>query len=100
MAMNRNGSIAIVDDGVAFLPTALVVDDGDGTVAVHGDQAAVLGTDGDEVDEAYGAGVLGLEVGGVRDARCGASDVEGAHGEFGARLPNALRRDRSEERRG
>src|SRR6185437_12733413 len=40
-----------VDDGVALALAALVIDDCDGPVAVHRDQAAVLGADGDEVDE-------------------------------------------------
>ena len=54
--------LGAVDDGVALLLAALVVDHGDGAVAVHGDQAALLGADGDQVDEADGAGVLGFEV--------------------------------------
>ena len=85
--------LGAVDDGVTLLLAALVVDDGDGAVAVEGDQAAILGADGDEVDEADGAGVLGLEVRGVGDARCGAADVEGTHGELGAGLADGLRRD-------
>ena len=71
-----DAELGAVDDGVALLLTALLIDDGDGAVAVHGDQVAILGADGDEVDEAHGAGVLGLEVRGVVDAawrfrRCG-----------------------------
>jgi hypothetical protein len=85
--------LGAVDDGVALLLAALLVDDGDGAVAVHSDQAAILGADGDEVDEADGAGVLGLKVGGVGDSRCGAADVEGTHGELGAGLADGLRRD-------
>ena len=85
--------LGAVDDGVALLLAALVVDDGDGAVAVHGDQVAVLGADGDQVDEANGAGVLGFEVRGVGDARCGSADVEGTHGELGAGLADGLRRD-------
>ena len=85
--------LGAVDDGVTLLLAALLVDDGDGAVAVHRDQVAVLGADGDEVDEAHGAGVLGFEVRGVRDARCRTADVEGTHGELGAGLADGLRRD-------
>ena len=52
-----------------------------------------LRADGDEVDEAHGAGVLGLEVRGVGDARCRTADVEGTHGELGSGLADGLRRD-------
>src|SRR6185437_14113138 len=51
-----------VDDGVTLFFATLVVDDGDRTVAVHRDQVAGLRADRDQVDEANGAGVLGLEM--------------------------------------
>ena len=85
--------LGAVDDGVALLLAALVIDDGDGAVAVHGDQVARLGADGDEVDEADRTGVLGLEVRGIRDAAGRSADVEGTHGELGAGLADGLRRD-------
>ena len=85
--------LGAVDDSVTLLLAALVVDDGDGAVAVHGDQAAILAADGDEIDEAHGAGVLGLEVGGSDTRDGGAADVEGTHGELGAGLADGLRRD-------
>ena len=88
-----HAELGAVNDGVPLLFAALVVDDGDGAVAVEGDEAAGLGTDGDEVDEADGTGVLGLEVRGVVHARCRAADVEGAHGELGAGLADGLGRD-------
>jgi hypothetical protein len=50
-------------------------------------------SDGDEVDEAHEAVVLGIEVRLLRDARCRSADVEGTHGELRAGLADGLRRD-------
>src|SRR6185312_5209049 len=66
-----------VNDRVALLLAALRIDDGDGAVAVHRNQAAVVGTNGDEVDEVNLTRVLGFEVRSVLHARCGSADVEG-----------------------
>ena len=85
--------LGAVDDLVAFLLAATIVDDGDRTRAVHGNQVAVLGADGDHVDEAHDAVVLGVEVRLLGDARCGTTDVEGTHGELRARLADGLRSD-------
>ncbi len=69
--------LGAVDDGVTLFLAALLVDDGDGAVAVHGNQVAGLGAYGDEVDEANCTGVLRLDVRGIGDSRCGTADVEG-----------------------
>src|SRR5262249_49191318 len=82
-----------VDDPVAFFFGALVVDDGDGAVAVHRHQRAFLGAPGDEVDEAHAPVVLGIEARLLADARGRAADVEGTHGELRSRLADGLRRD-------
>src|SRR5262249_3194752 len=82
-----------IDDLVALLLTATVVNDGDGAGAVHGDQITGLGADGGQVDEAHDAGVLRVEVRLLGDARCGTTDVEGTHGELRSGLTDGLRRD-------
>ena len=85
--------LGAVHDRVAFLLAALIVDDGQDAVAVHGDQLA-LGVadrgDAEELDETVDLGVLrGLL------ARSGgrAADVERTHGELRAGLADGLRRD-------
>src|SRR6185312_2425624 len=85
-----------VNDRVALLLAALRIDDGDGAVAVHRNQAAVVGTNGDEVDEVNLTRVLGFEVRSVLHARCGSADVEGTHGELRARLADGLRCDNAD----
>ena len=85
--------VRAVDDGVAFLFAALVVDHGDGTVAVHHHQVAVLGPHGLQVDEAHRAVVLGIQARLLADPRSRAADVEGTHGELRSRLADGLRRD-------
>ena len=82
-----------VDHLIALFFAALVVEDRDDAVAVHGDQLALGVLDrlnGHEFDEAVGFRVL---LGLLRRTGGGAADVEGAHGELGARLPDGLRGD-------
>src|SRR6185437_6433135 len=88
-----NAKLGAVDEGVALLLATLLVDDGERAGAIHDHQATFLGADGDEIDEVRLAGVLGLEVRGVCNARSGAADVEGTHGELRAGLADGLRRD-------
>src|SRR6185369_15433369 len=78
---------------VAFLFATLLVDDHDGTVAVHHDQIARLGADGLQVDEANDTVVLGIEARLLADSRCGTTDVEGTHGELRARFADGLGSD-------
>ncbi len=85
--------LGAVDDSVTLFLAALLIDNRYRPVAVDGNQTAGLGADRDEVDESHVAGVLGLDVRGIRDARCRSADVEGTHGELGARLADGLCRD-------
>ena len=73
-----------------------LVDDGERAGAVHRDQGAVFAFDGDQVDEAHGAVVLGIEARLVLHAAGRSADVEGTHGELRAGLADGLRRDDAE----
>ena len=85
--------VRAVDDLVALLFAATLIDDGDGAGAVHGDEIALTAADRGQVDEADGAVVLGFEAGLLIDTRGGSTDVEGPHGELGAGLADGLRGD-------
>ena len=85
--------LGAVDHRIALLFAALVVHDRDGAVAVHHHQVAFLRAYGDQVDEAHGAVVLGIEARLLADSRGRAADVEGTHGELRSRLADGLRRD-------
>ena len=79
-----------VDHLVAFFFAALLVEDGDDAVAVHGNQFALGVLDrgnADEFDEAVGLRIL-LGLFGRAGGR--AADVERAHGELGARFADRL----------
>ena len=61
--------------------------------ARHRDQVALLMAHGLDVVQANGALGLDLDAVGRRRSRGRAADVEGTHGELGARLADGLRRD-------
>src|SRR5690349_16117307 len=68
-----------VNDLVAFFFAVLVVDDGQDTVAIHGDQLALRipnGVDTEEANESIGLGVL---LGLLARTGSGATDVERTH---------------------
>ncbi len=85
--------VRAIDDLVALLLAAAIIDDGDGAGAVHSDQIALTAADRSQVDEADGAIVLGFEARLLIDTRGGSTDVEGPHGELGAGLADGLRGD-------
>ena len=82
-----------VDDRVPFdLPPAFP-ENGDLTVPVHGDEAPLHVLDRLQVLEAHGAAVSGLHRGLLHALARGPADVEGPHGQLGARLADRLGRD-------
>src|SRR5664280_784192 len=85
--------LGAVNHGVALFFAALVVQDGDGAVAVHHHQVAFLGAHGHQVDESHTAVSFGIEARLFADSRSRTADVEGTHGELGPRLADGLRRD-------
>ena len=82
-----------VDHLVALLFAATVVHNRERARAVHGHQHAVLAFNGVQVEEAHEAVVLGVEARLVLHAAGSTADVEGTHGELGARLADGLRGD-------
>src|SRR6202034_3354895 len=62
-----------VDDLVALLLAATIVDHGDGAGAVHGDEIALTAADRSQVDEPDGPVVLGFEAGLLIDTRSGST---------------------------
>src|ERR1022692_409888 len=85
--------LGAVNHGIALFFAALVVQDGDGAVAIHHHQVAFLGAHGHQVDEAHAAVGFGIEARLLANARSRTADVEGTHGELGPRLADGLRRD-------
>src|SRR5208282_830540 len=85
--------VRAVHDVMALLFAALIVHHGDEAGAVHGDEAAVAALDRLQVNELDEAGTLYLDLGLLGDARGGATDVEGAHGELRAGLADGLGAD-------
>src|SRR6202020_2435425 len=85
-----------VDDGIPLLLATLSVDDGDGTVAVEGNQSTFLRANRDEIDEVDLARVLGLKMRRILHTRRCSADVEGTHGELRSRLTNGLRCDNAD----
>ena len=86
-------NLRAVHHRVAFFFAALVVDDGDDAVAVHGDQLALgvlNGGDAEELHEAVGLGVL-LRL--FARSRRRSTDVERTHGELRSRFADRLRGD-------
>src|SRR5262249_17675063 len=80
-----------VHDMVTLFFAAFFVDNGDQTGAVHGHNLLAAALNHLQVDELHEAVVTGLDFGLFGDASGGAADVEGAHGELGARLADGLR---------
>ena len=85
--------LGAVHDRVALAFAALLVDDGNRTLAVHDNQIARLRLDGLQSDEAHGTIVLGIEARLLGNSRCGTTDVEGTHGELRSRFADGLSRD-------
>src|SRR5208282_4564060 len=87
--------LGAVHHRVALALPALVVDHGDGTLAVHDHQIAGLGLDRLNADEAHAAVGLGVQARLFGHSRCRTTDVEGTHGELRSRFADGLRRDNS-----
>src|SRR5271157_827481 len=85
--------LGTVDNRIAFLFTSLVVNDRDGTIAVHHHQMPFLGPDGHKVDEAHRAIVLGIQARLLADSRRRTTDMERAHGQLRSWLADGLRCD-------
>src|SRR4029077_3837115 len=79
-----------IDHVVTLLFAALFVDDGNQAVAVHGDQVRAAAAHDVHVDKADEAAVTRLEFRLFGDAGSRSADVERAHGELRARLPDRL----------
>src|SRR5256884_4159310 len=85
-----NAEARAVDNVVALLLTALLIDDGDEAGTVHGDERAATTLDVFQVDEFDHPVVAGFERGALGDARGGSADVERAHGELRAGFADGL----------
>src|SRR5438034_670925 len=85
-----NAEARAVDNVVALLLTALLIDDGDEAGTVHGDERAATTLDVFKVDEFDHPVVAGFERGALGDARGGSADVERAHGELRAGFADGL----------
>src|SRR5216684_4762901 len=82
-----------INNVVALLFAALLIDDGDEAGAVHGDGGAATALDVLEVHELDDAMVARLKRGALGNARRGSADVERAHGQLRAGLADGLRGD-------
>src|SRR5205814_8956409 len=81
------------DDVVGFQFAAILGEHGNGTILVQDDVAAVFEPNETQIVVPDGAIELGLDLRLLEDLRSHAADVERAHGELSARLPNGLRGD-------
>src|SRR6266849_6160794 len=81
------------DEVVQFEFAAVLAENGDGTVFVQDDGIAVFQLDQAQIVVANGALVFGFDLRLLEHGGGGAPDVEGAHGELGARLADGLGRD-------
>src|SRR4029077_5530269 len=84
-----------VNDVVAFLFAAFLIDDGDEAGTVHGDGGAAAALNVFEVHELDDAMVARFERGALGNAGGGSADVERTHGELCAGLADGLRGDDS-----
>src|SRR5262249_9946996 len=82
-----------INDVVALLFPALVIEDDDEPGAIHGDARAATALDVTQVNELHVASVLCFEGGTLADAGSRATDVEGTHGELRAGFADGLRGD-------
>src|SRR5208282_37219 len=82
-----------IDDVVAFLFAAFLVDDGDQAGTVHRDEDLAAAFDDLQVDELHEAVVAGLDLRLFGDAGGGTANVERPHRELRAGLANGLRGD-------
>src|SRR5260370_28352935 len=82
-----------INNVVALLFAALLIDDGDEAGAVHGDSGAAAALDVLEVHELDDAMVARLKRGALGNARSGSADVERPHGELRTRFADGLRGD-------
>src|SRR5579859_341581 len=83
--------LCAVHDGVALALAVLLVDHGDGSLAVHDHEVARLRFHRLQSDKANGTVVLGIEARLLGDSRCGTADVEGTHRELRSGLADGLR---------
>ena len=83
--------LGAVHHRVAFFFAALIVDDGQDAVAVHGDQFALGVLDGGDIQEFHEAVGLGVLLGLLARSGGRAADVERAHGELRSGFADGLR---------
>ena len=88
-----NAETRAVNDVVAFLFAALLIDDGDEAGTVHGNGGATAPLNMLEVHELDDAVVACFESGALGNARGGSADVERTHGELRAGFADGLRGD-------
>jgi len=79
--------------GVLFQLASVVIKDGDRAILVKDNIAAVFQGHQAQLVVTQDAIMLGFDLGHLENLGSGAADMERAHGELGARLPDGLRRD-------